>query len=262
MDALKEVEGNAKKTACGSYIYCIVAGNQVPEGGYGIAGLLDGVLRTICYRDLCAVVSDLPLNNQRATRANMVQHTQVLEKILQFQQMLPVRFGVVARSDAEIISKLLEQDYWHLREILTGLQGKSELSVRVLWQQEQVLNKILASDKEICRLRESLVGKAPEAIHYQKLNLGRMVEAALNQEREQIHKHILEVLLPIVEDHRLNKLITDAMVVNVAVLINSEREPEFAAALDRLDEEYQGMLLIKYTAVAPPYNFVNIAVKL
>lgn len=262
MNSIKELAKRSREVACGSYLYCIVCKNQVPENGYGIEGLQNSTLRTVCYRDLCAVVSDLPLNNQRATRSNMIQHTLVLERILNDQQMLPVRFGVVARSDGEIISKLLEQDYWHLREILNSLSGKSELSVRVLWQQEQVLNGILERDRQIAQLRESLVGKPADSVHYQKINLGRLIEAALNSEREQIRNHILETLLPFCVDHRQNKLVTEAMVVNVAVLVESNREPEFAAALDRLDEEYGGMLLFKYTAVAPPYNFVNIAVKL
>ncbi len=262
MDVLKDPKQNAQESSSGAYLYCIVNKSQVPEGGYGIAGMQGAALRTIEHRDLCAVVSDIPLSNQRATRDNMTHHTLVLEKILQFQQMLPVRFGVVAKSDSDVESKLLEYDYWHLREILANLSGKSELSVRVLWQQAEVLKRVLEADKQISQLRDSLVGKPADTIHYQKINLGRMIEAALNQEREHIRNHILETLLPITVDHRQNKLIIDAMVVNVAVLVESQRESEFAAALNRLDDEYKGILIFKYTAVAPPYNFVNISVKL
>jgi hypothetical protein len=248
--------------SCAPYLYCVVNKSQVPEDGYGIQGLENGALRTIPHLDLCAVVSDIPFSNQRATRSNMIQHTQVLERILQFQQILPVRFGVVAKSDNDVLSKLFAQDYFHLKDMLANLNGKSELSVRVLWQQAEILNKIIEKDKQITQLRDSLVGKPADSVHYQKINLGRMIESALNNERERIRKHILDTLLPIALEHRLNKLITAAMVLNVAVLVESERKPEFACALDRLDEEYQGLLLIKYTAVAPPYNFVNISVKL
>lgn len=89
-----------------------------------------------------------------------------------------------------------------------------------------------------------------------------MLEAAVREERERIRKRFMECLLPISVDSRQNKLVSDAMVMNAAFLVEAAREAEFSETLSKLDDEFAGALSIKYTAVAPPYNFVNITIKL
>lgn len=262
MDTLKKQDKPQQDVAVGPYIYCILDRSKVPADGFGIQGLANSDLRLVPFNDICAVVSDMPLNNQRATRENMIHHTQVLEKILQFQQMLPVRFGVIAGSDEEVVSKLLQPDYDHLKETLNNLSGKLEVSVRVLWQQDEVLKKILETHKEITDLRDSLIGKPDEQIHYQKIEVGRMIESALNEERDSLRETVLSALQPMMLDQKENKLVTEAMVLNLAALIDASREQGFADTLSKLDEEYKNLLIFKYTAVAPPYNFVNITVKI
>ena len=69
-------------------------------------------------------------------------------------------------------------------------------------------------------------------------------------------------MLPLAADHRENKLLTENMVLNAAFLVPVDNEGGFDQALNMFEGKYQGLLTFKYTAVAPPYNFVNIAIQL
>ena len=60
---------------------------------------------------------------------------------------------------------------------------------------------------------------------------------------------------------KTNKVITDRMVVNAAFLVDGKRQPQFDAAVTKLDEETGKRLTFKYVGPVPPYNFVNLVIK-
>jgi hypothetical protein len=59
-----------------------------------------------------------------------------------------------------------------------------------------------------------------------------------------------------------NKPIGDKMILNASFLIEKEREQEFDAAVNRVAQKLGERLNFKYTGPWPPYNFVNIRLKL
>jgi hypothetical protein len=69
-------------------------------------------------------------------------------------------------------------------------------------------------------------------------------------------------LRPLSVATRGNKLIGDNMILNAAFLVERTREEEFDAAVKALSRRYVQLLSFKYTGPWPPYNFVNIKLKL
>ena len=61
---------------------------------------------------------------------------------------------------------------------------------------------------------------------------------------------------------RDNKPIGDKMIMNAAFLIQKAREAEFDAAVNKVAQKFGERLNFKYTGPWPPYNFVNIRLKL
>jgi hypothetical protein len=61
---------------------------------------------------------------------------------------------------------------------------------------------------------------------------------------------------------RNNKPIGDKMIMNAAFLIQREYEGDFDAAVNKIARKYGERLNFKYTGPWPPYNFVNIRLKL
>src|SRR3990167_2586791 len=194
MSTVKEIQGQDQSVSLGLYLYCIVRQCDMPQGLWAVRGLDGELLETIIHRDRAAVVSRVRSERQRASRENLMAHTLVLEKIMEHQQLLPVRFGIVAKTQDDVVSKVLQAYYWEFLEILKSLDGKKELGLKVFWNYDAIMGQIIADDAQIRELRDKLAGQSPESSYYQRINLGRLVEAALSAKREDLKAQLLEAL--------------------------------------------------------------------
>ena len=93
------------------------------------------------------------------------------------------------------------------------------------------------------------------------MQYGRLVDAALQARSERYVSSILAELRDVSVASRINKPIGDKMIMNAAFLISRNHEQAF----DRKIKDIAGrldQLTFKYTGPWPPYNFVNIRLKL
>jgi len=221
------------------------------------------VVHTVPHNGLAAVVSDSPVKQYESTRQNMVAHERVLETVMREFALLPVRFGTVTASTSPMqdIQKLLGSRSVEFEKLLMEIKDKVELGLKAFWRDEKaIFEEIVAENTDIRRLRNSLSGKPPEAIHFDRIRLGEMVKEALNRKRAREASKILQPLRRVAHSIRENEALGDRMVVNAAFLVNKTKEPEFDQAVSKLDEQFGERLILKYIGLAPPYNFVNIVV--
>jgi hypothetical protein len=94
------------------------------------------------------------------------------------------------------------------------------------------------------------------------MQLGRMIDKALAELAASYVRDIYDGLRSVSVASRDNKPIGDKMILNAAFLIQKEREAEFDAAVNRVAQKFGDRLNFKYTGPWPPYNFVNIRLKL
>lgn len=254
-----------KESKESKYLYCIL---RLPEAqahtpplfsSRGIGGRGD-VIHTIRVGNLAAVVSDSPVMEYDQSRRNMLAHTQAQEEAMQHGPILPVRFGIIASSAAAIERKLLQQRAAELHGLLDGLEGRQEASIKAFWFEGIIFEEILKEHDDIRELRDSLMHKPPEGTYYERIRLGEMIEAAVQRKREADAERILNRLRPLAEQHRINQILTERMVVNVAFLIRHERKADLDAAIDDLDAAMGERMLFKYISAAPPYNFVSLKI--
>jgi hypothetical protein len=244
----------------GKYLYCIIRSSeplQFTTRGIGEQGAL---VHTINYKDLAAVVSDSPVVEYDNSRRNMMAHTAVLDEVMRDHNILPVRFGVVAPDAKPISEQLLQRRYDELDKLLRKMDGKIELGLKAFWYEDVVYREIVDSNPTISQLRNALVGKTAEETYYERIKLGGLVEAAMNQLREHDVKRITSVLEPMSCETKINSVFTERMVLNAAFLVERVREPAFDQAIQQLDAELGKRLIFKYVGSAPPYNFVNILI--
>ena len=118
----------------GKYIYCIIETKQERNfGPIGIGEKGDEVL-TIGYEDLSMVVSNYPVTRVAASRANMMAHQKVIEKVMkEYDSVLPVQFGTVA-SSADEVRNLLDRRYREFKTLLRDMDHKIELGVKGIWK--------------------------------------------------------------------------------------------------------------------------------
>ena len=110
-------------------------------------------------------------------------------------------------------------------------------------------------------------GRKPALINVDLQNaytrVGEFVTAyETNPKQLEYVRDIYESLRTICVASRDNKPIGDKMILNAAFLLEREREAEFDAAVNRVAKKFGERLNFKYTGPWPPYNFVNIRLKL
>ena len=247
----------------GKYLYCIIPCSENHTFDADVIGNGGGVLHTMCHQGLAAVVSDSPVRQYESTRRNMMAHEKAIERVMKEFTLLPVRFGTITDSPSPIqdIQKLLGSRFAEFEKLLEDMEDKVELGLKAFWRDEKtIFEEIVTENTDIRRLRNSLSGKSPEATHFDRIRLGKMVKEALNRKRAREAARILQPLRRIAHSIRENEALGDRMVVNAAFLVNKSKEPEFDQVVGKLDEQFGERLVLKYIGLAPPYNFVNIVV--
>jgi len=245
----------------GKYIYCIIGTAQERNfGPIGIGGRGNEVL-TIGYNDLSMVVSNHLMTKFVVDRQNMLAHEKVIEDVMkEFDSVLPVRFGTIA-SDADEIRNLLDRRYRELKNALRDMDHKVELGVKGIWKNMDIIFKeIVERNKEIKELKEKIQNEVSKKNIQAKMEIGKMVEEALQEKKEKEAQDIVDVLRRTFVDYRLTKTISDEMFMNAAFLVDKGREKEFDNIMDDLNQEYGDRIKFMYAGPLPPYNFVSITI--
>jgi hypothetical protein len=239
-----------------TYVYGIVEANaQPPEGG----GIADAPLSLVAGDDAAALVSDLAAREVRLGREEILVHARVLEQALARGTVLPMRFGVVMDGPDEIRQRLLQAHAGELRAQLTGLEGKVEVRIRGVYEEQALMSEILREDRAIARLRDSVRGRPDDATYYERIQLGEAVAAAVERRREHDSRNIVDLLARSALGVELSKLAHERVVVNASFLVERKRLDEFDEALDLLADDQAGRMRFKYTGPLPPHSFVEFA---
>jgi 2,3-bisphosphoglycerate-independent phosphoglycerate mutase len=144
----------------------------------------------------------------------------------------------------------------------TNYRGKVELGLKVIWDRERAIAELEADNEAIRGLKEEISHAAKASTYLARMQVGRLIEAGLEDRSAELLADIYDSLRPLSVASRSNKLIGDNMILNVAVLVERDGEDVFDAAVRALSSRHANLLSFKYTGPWPPYNFVNIKLKL
>jgi hypothetical protein len=175
--------------------------------------------------------------------------------------VLPVRFSTISENnDDSGILRILEKDYKKFDDMLSKMEGKKELGLKILAQETAIYKNIVEKYDNIRTMRAKLMNLPADKTHYQRMKIGEMVAEALKKETENYKNIILDVLNPLADEVKINDNYGELMILNVAFLIKNTAEPEFDKAVNDLDEKYGHLMTFKYVGTLPPYNFVNLVI--
>ncbi len=249
----------AQPQSRGKYVYCIINSEKpLRFGQIGIGGEPSDVY-TIHYRNLSAVVSDAPLEVLDSTRENVLAHERVNETVMHDHTVIPMSFGTIFRTNDDII-ELLRSAFDAFGDVLTKMQNKLEFGLKVLWDPDQAIRQVESEDDDISRLKKEISSqKGPT--YFARMQYGRLVDSALQTRSERYVASILNELRDVAVASRINKPIGDKMIMNAAFLITRNQESAFDKKIKDIAGRHD-QLTFKYTGPWPPYNFVNIRLKL
>jgi hypothetical protein len=253
------VDRRGQPQSRGKYVYCIINSEKpLRFGQIGIGGEPTDVY-TIHYRNLGAVVSDAPIEVLDSTRENVLAHERVNETVMHNHTVIPMSFGTIFRTNEDII-ELLRSAFDAFGDVLTKMQNKLEFGLKVLWDPDQAIREVETEDDDINRLKKEISSqKGPT--YFARMQYGRLVDSALQARSERYVSSILTELRDVAVASRINKPIGDKMIMNAAFLISRNQEGAFDKKIKDIAGRHD-QLTFKYTGPWPPYNFVNIRLKL
>jgi Gas vesicle synthesis protein GvpL/GvpF len=243
----------------GKYVYCIIeSGDPLKFGPIGI-GADPSDVYTVHYKNLAAVVSDAPLEVLDSTRENVLAHERVNETVMREHTVIPMSFGTIFKTREDIV-ELLRSAAEAFGDVLNKMQNKLEFGLKVLWDRDQAIREVESEDEDISRLKKEISGqKGPT--YFARMQYGRLIDSALQSRSERYVADILDQLRDVSVASRINKPIGDKMIMNAAFLIARDHETAFDAKVKSIASRFD-KLTFKYTGPWPPYNFVNIRLKL
>ena len=264
---LRTVEGGRARTEAikspessrGKYVYCVIKSEEALKFGPIGIGTEPADVHTINYRDVAAVVSDTPIEVLDATRENVLAHERVNEAVMRDHTVIPMSFGTVFKTRDDII-ELLRGAYSAFIDVLLKMEDKVEFGLKVLWERDEVVKQIEREDDDVRQLKSEISSQRGPT-YFARVQYGRLVESALQARSERYVGEIFEALRDVAVASRANKPIGDKMIMNAAFLVARDREPAFDAKVKAVGAKY-AHLTFRYTGPWPPYNFVNIRLKL
>jgi hypothetical protein len=255
-----ETQAQAASIEGGKYVYCIIRSDRQREfGSVGIGG--GQRVFTVAYQDLAAVVSDTPIVIYDPTRENVLAHEFVNETVMREFTVIPMSFGTVFRSEDDV-SELLRSTYQAFSDVLDKMQDKIEFGLKVLWDREKVIANLERENDEIRRLKDEISRHTASSTYFARMQLGRLIEGALEEMGTRYVSDIHDALKPVAVASRSNKPIGDRMILNAAFLVDRAQEQLFDERVKETSRKYEDLLTFKYSGPWPPYNFVNIKLKL
>lgn len=235
----------------GKYLYCIIKGSKPKK--FEIKGIRGKDVYAICEGQLAAVVSDSEAKEYFIIRDDVITHQKVIEAVSQKYDVLPVSFGTVAADPQEIKEKILKPKAGEFLNALKEIEGKIELSLKVLWpDMNLVFQEIAKNSQTIQHLKRS------KNINYkEKIAAGELVAKLLEERKETEKEKILSPLKKIADDLKENKIFGEDMILNAAFLVEKSKEKEFDKQVNMLGQQYGKTVKFIYVGPLPPFNFVE-----
>jgi hypothetical protein len=249
----------AADSRSGKYVYCIIQTTEPRRFGPIGIGSDPTAVHTVSYKDIAAVVSDTPLEVYDPTRENVLAHERVNEAVMRDFTVIPMSFSTVFKTSEDIV-ELLRSAYDAFRDVLVKMQDKLEFGLKVLWEPETVIREIEKEDENLRLLRQE-ISNQKGSTYFARMQYGRLVDSLLQERSEKLLAEIFDTLGAVSVASRTNKPIGDKMILNAAFLVARDLEAEFDSKVKEIDARYENLIL-KYTGPWPPYNFVNIRLKL
>ena len=238
-----------------NYLYAIVAGDE--PRAYPSLGLDGKDVYTISDGRLAAVVSRLSSSKVRPERANLKAHQAVLNRLLADTTPLPMAFGTVA-SSPQAIHKILVKNRRAFGEQLARVAGKVEMGLRVSWDVPNIFEYLVNIHAELRSARDRLMSARHEFTQEEKIELGRMFDRLLNDDREDHTAKVERALAPLCAEFKVNQCRNENEVINLACLVGRDAQEAFSAGVFAAANFFDNNFSFDYSGPWAPHNFVEL----
>jgi hypothetical protein len=237
-----------KKSA---YLYGITTLQHDESGGDGIGTPAQKVY-VVPIGGVGVILSYLSPDFAEVNIEDAVQHMRVLENMMSQTTVLPIRFGTLTESMAELKKVILRNELAIKRE-LARLKNKYEVGIKGYWRQEKVIAELRQQKDFAALLEEAKQNREAGMV------LGQRAEAIVNDWRAKFAAKYHQELAGIAIANILGEAGSVEMIYNGSFLVKPEQDLQLKERLleiadKKLDQRFE----FHYTTKLPPYNFVKL----
>ncbi len=251
-------------TTKGIYIYGIIPNFYSADM---FRSLENAGVYAIPFQNISAIVSEregtlLDYTDREALGHLLIHHQKTIESMVAngFTMIIPMRLGTIVNSKAEVF-RILENGHDLIMEVLKKMQFLTEIDIAVTWADFSGVLAELANDPEIIAAKEDILKTSDSLSQIDQVRLGMMVQTKLKEKNLKVELKILESLSVFSVDIKTHDVMNDQMITNSAFLLNRIKLENFEKGIDKLDEEFKGLLNFKLVGPLPCYSFYTIEMK-
>ena len=249
----------------GRYLYCIIEENEPKTfGPWGIGGRADALVTVACD-GLSCVVSSSPIIKYRIMREHTMAHYRAIERVMEKYAVLPIRFSTIAESEEEIIEKILRPRHDEFKRLLHWISGKDSVEVRSSWiNMDAVFQELLQESHSLQALKAHAAAKPAAAAYYDRIEIGKNVQAMVKEKRRTTAAQIFNALKPHACEARDNSqnLYADQSICYLAFLIENKKTAAFDRTLEELRAAFSDRIKWTVNHRVAPFDFVTIVINL
>jgi hypothetical protein len=213
------------------------------------SGILGGEVTRVAHGKVAALVTPLSSERVRAKRRDLLAHSDVLQDAYARGGVLPLRFGTVFESEADLRLRLLDRRHDELVTLLERFEGLGEMRVRARYHdQDSVLAAVVQAAPEIARLRSRARSQA------ELVRLGEVVAKSYAARRDADAEAIVARLGAVGVDTRVDEPEDELTVVKASFLVGDRGA--FDAELDAVALGLRHLVQFTCTGPLPPHSFV------
>ena len=237
------------------YLYAIVA--SAGPLSYESLGIGGSDVVTLTEGAATAVISVVATPKLRPERANLAAHQAVLRQLLAETTPLPIAFGTIA-GGPDAVRRILARNQHALKEQLQRVAGKVEMGLRVSWDVPNIFEHFVNTSPELRFARDRIVGANREPSQDEKIELGRLFDRLLNEERENSVRKVERTLSPACSEFKANLCRRENEVMNLACLVARNSQAEFDSAVFTAAKQFDSHFAFDFNGPWAPHNFVEL----
>jgi len=240
----------------GRYLYCILEGAEARN--LGKVGIQGGEVRVLPYESVGAVVSPISFSEIASNLENILVHQKVVELARGIGTTLPVRFGIIFKTEDGVM-KLLAKSYDSYRTKLLKLKDRDEFGVKVILNDsglKRIRESVVAHSEEIVATRKKLPKSGRGTSYLLRLKLEEAIKNQLYKKIEDLSQQIYTRLGAPADERTVLKSDHEQIILNAAYLINRSEVERFQKEVEAVRRDFGGEGLVVHTSGPwAPYSF-------
>lgn len=243
----------------GVYVFCAIREREPKQFGKVMLNGQENIVYTIHYENVAILVSKVK-GEVLPERNNLLIHQEINSKVMRDYSVIPFSFGNVFHSEEDILL-ITKHMHGEFEKLFSEIENKLEVGLKVIAKKEWIEEE-MKKDLVLSEWKDDKKASSDPGTFYDQIRVGELAQNFVFRLQQEVENEIYHPLLEIAEAGKQNKTIPGKILLNAAYLIDCKNELDFDQRVNDLFEIWKERVEFKYTGPWPPYNFINIRLKI